>query len=292
MTTSAIPGAARADLDPERPRRVGSGPVLFSTCTDLVPARHHDPPWCWDVEGYYRELGVHWRAGKTELRRAYLVLDGPSSSRLTYVLAQLLDPETRRLYDRTLPGERFEDTYLAEQRQAQEQADYSGFMFAGWVLRTQYGQVGLTDAGLASVVGEQMGWGPDDVRLHGRQAVDSKEACEHHDGAPPPHEYPYGYYRWRSDSADEGLLAEWQRLLVAAASERGIHARLAVGIKGETPHPWVHARVGRVDVLFVDEHHQPDQHDAARAVALVAVITPSAAPMAQQTTAMSSEEQR
>lgn len=284
MTASPTRGAIESSRDPDRPWRVGDGPVLFSTCTDLVPLDHHDPPWSWDVEGYYRELGVGWRAGKDELRRAYLALDGSSSPRLTYVLAQLLDPETRRRYDRTPPDERFEDTYLAEHRQAQEQADYSEFMFAGWVLRTRHGKVGLTDAKLASVVGEQMGWGPDDVRLHGPQAVDSKDACEHHGEAPPPARYPYGYYRWRSDSDDEGLLAEWQRLLVSAASERGLHARLAVGIKGETPHPWVHARVGRVDVLFVDEHHRPDQHDATRAIDLVVEITPSAAPMAHQTT--------
>lgn len=284
MTASPTRGAIESSRDPERPWRVGDGPVLFSTCVDLVPLGHYEPPWSWDVEGYYRELGVGWRAGKDELRRAYLALDGSSSPRLTYVLAQLLDPETRRRYDRTPPDERFEDTYLAEHRQAQEQADYSEFMFAGWVLRTRHGQVGLTDAKLASVVGEQMGWGPDDVRLHGPQAVDSKDACEHHGEAPPPAEYPYGYYRWRSDSDDERLLALWQRLLVSAASERGLHARLAVGIKGETPHPWVHATVGRVDVLLVDEHHWPDRHDATRAIDLVAVITPSAAPMAHQTT--------
>ena len=92
----------------EPPRRAGAGPAVFSTATALVP----DPQVCFDVNGYYRELGVHWRAGKAELRRAYLARDGQCSERLTYVLAMLLDPAIRRRYDRTPLGALFLDQYV------------------------------------------------------------------------------------------------------------------------------------------------------------------------------------
>jgi len=76
----------------ERPVRLGWGPARWSTSMALVPMDRV----CHDVNGYYRELGVDWRATKKELKEAYVERDGPNDARLTYVFKQLLDPLTPR----------------------------------------------------------------------------------------------------------------------------------------------------------------------------------------------------
>src|SRR5687768_9235720 len=68
----------------ETPVRLGWGPARWSTCTALVPVERV----CHDVNGYYRELGVDWRASRKELMQAYMEKDGQSSVRQTYVFKQ------------------------------------------------------------------------------------------------------------------------------------------------------------------------------------------------------------
>ena len=71
-------------------------PVIASSCKDL----ERRPSHCWDVCGYYRRLGVHWRATVKELRVAYNTIDPWSTQEpLRYALMQLLDPDVRRVYD-------------------------------------------------------------------------------------------------------------------------------------------------------------------------------------------------
>lgn len=94
--------------DPTEPILAGTGDPTFSTCVAVEPW----PTITWDVNGYYFELGVHHRATRAELRVAYQAKQGHRSERLTYILSQLLDPETRRAYDATSPDHVFVDDYV------------------------------------------------------------------------------------------------------------------------------------------------------------------------------------
>src|SRR5690348_4532650 len=85
----------------ETPVRLGWGPDRWSTSMALVPVERV----CHDVNGYYRELGVDWRATRKELLQAYLAKDGQSDVRLTYVFKQLLNPQVREAYDKSPKGE-------------------------------------------------------------------------------------------------------------------------------------------------------------------------------------------
>lgn len=223
-----------ADLD--RPRLEGDGPVEFSTCVDLaVP-----PGWVHDVNGYYRELGVSWRASRADLRRAYQRLEGYRSPRLTYVLSQLLNEATRRAYDRQPLGQPFPDRYVlraivreAQRRQA-ERATRAGLPVDDPV------------AALAQVLAG-MGYDvdPDRVDSAPEASDDVAPAREQH-----PQHFPYAYYLWRADGADHARLARWQLDLVRALSSRGVVARIAVGHVGEG-RPWHVQWVGGRFVAFM-----------------------------------------
>lgn len=94
--------------DKESPVRFGAGATTVSSCTDIALF----PSVCWDVNGYYRELGVFWKASKRELREAYQRSGGPSDARLTYVFRQLLQEHVRHEYDRMPLGSVFMDEYV------------------------------------------------------------------------------------------------------------------------------------------------------------------------------------
>ncbi len=250
VTTDLAPAAWPASLDPEAPYLVGRAPAAFSTAADLVV----DPQVCYDVNGYYADLGVHWRASRVELYRAYLAREGWTCPRLTYVLDQLLDRETRRRYDRTPLGRLFRDlavhAVIWRRLVAQAAGDDRRLWEAAALL-------GLVPADRA-------------------QSLD-QGSLEGEDGAAPPEQeiFPYGYYLWRAASAPPELLATWQARIVRAATEVGYVAQVAVGVVGRTPCPWVVARVGYLDVLFVHEDADPTEDMARQAVQRL--ITPCSA---------------
>lgn len=96
---------------PEEPYPFGSGTLVFSSCLALESW----PSVVWDVNGYYHELGVGFRASRYQLRLAYQARKGDMDGRLTYVFSQLLNSQTRRDYDATPLGHVFLDFYV-EQR--------------------------------------------------------------------------------------------------------------------------------------------------------------------------------
>ena len=96
--------------DPDKPFLVGFGPAEFSTSLAL----EHFPSIIWDVNGYYRDLGVHPKASRKELRQAYQALDGHSSNRLTMIMNILLDPKRRLLYDLAPFGSMYVDPEVDE----------------------------------------------------------------------------------------------------------------------------------------------------------------------------------
>jgi hypothetical protein len=243
------------------------GPVEFTTCTDLVVL----PEVIWDVNFYYRDLGVDPRATRQELKRAYLDGDGPSSGRKTYCLKQLLDPRIRYAYDRAPLGVRLIDDYVFAEakRQAinevarrrrvrpdQDDAEVLEEMQRRGIPRQAIStQAEYLDDTPEAVVDD----GPDGVQ-------DEASAREPEVVAPRVYPWQYAYYLWRSNCRDTERLREWQELLVTAFKTKGVTLRLAVGFHGRTPHPWFTYVVGYRLVVFLHESETPTA-EAARAVA-------------------------
>lgn len=76
----------------------------FSTSTDLVKV----PQVVWDVNGYYKSLGVPCDASRSEIRSAYQRCRGQESAWLTMVVKTLLGPE-RLDYDSVPLGQLYVD---------------------------------------------------------------------------------------------------------------------------------------------------------------------------------------
>jgi hypothetical protein len=84
----------------------GGGPDTCSSSQVLALT----PEICWDACGYYRRLGLHWKATRKQIRDALAksrALIGSGDAHLTYAASQLLNQEIRREYDRLPLGKMF-----------------------------------------------------------------------------------------------------------------------------------------------------------------------------------------
>ena len=219
----------------ERPARLGWGPDRWSTSTALVPVERV----CHDVNGYYRELGVDWRATKAELKEAYVALDGPNNARLTY--------------DRCRKGEVFLDDYTEEDlkaRAARESSERSvrlGTPVSSDDVLEEWGYVTLDE--------EEV----DNVRAT-RQDQRRRRAAE----------WNYSYYAWKTRSfvQNEARLQEWQELLSAEAARRGTSPEMGIGV---TSDPTVSDQAFMMDyvhekpVLFFSTECEPTAEIASQA---------------------------
>jgi hypothetical protein len=228
----ALPAADRDGPAPWRAERLDDGlvrmrgylPAVASSCTDLEPR----PSFCWDVCGYYRRLGVHWKATLRELRVAYNTVDPrQTDARVMYAFNQLRDPEVRRLYDLMPLGGVFlldRDVNDAIKRAAARES----------ARRAGHGEEG----GRADVLRE---WGMDEV-----SPEESQERAVA--ASLPPALRPrswgssWGWYAlvrpgtdWaRMPESEE--MGEWQAMIAAALARRGIKIMFAVGAHdGEFP---------------------------------------------------------
>lgn len=233
------------------PQQIGRFPT-FSTCTALTT----QPVWCADVNGYYRTLGVHWRATKKQLRFAFLELGPMPTAYQMYVLKQLLNDKIRRAYDMTPLGTPFlHDDYMqaAIKAKASEEArrrtEAGVHTTAEDVVREQYDYVKEEET--PSQVVDEDGSNPEDAELS--------------DPASTVTPWPWGYYVWKSKADNTETLREWQELLVRAFSERGESVDLAVGFVGRMAHRYVVARVGTRHVIFLGDEHSPTEELAGSA---------------------------
>jgi hypothetical protein len=96
--------------DPERPVLVGMGPVEASTNMSM----EQWPSIVYDTNLFYRDMGVHFRATRATIRRAYQDLGGEANVRLTMIAGVLLNPERRLAYDRVPLGRLFFDDEIEE----------------------------------------------------------------------------------------------------------------------------------------------------------------------------------
>lgn len=201
-------------------------PDLASSCTDLALL----PEICWDVCGYYRDLGVHWQASRRELRQAYHARGGPDSPRLTYVLKQLTRDggAVRRRYDLCGLGQGFledEDTWQDLKRQAMR------------IARSHNAAGGreITEEEILAAM---------DIRVRRKDQEAVMEALE----APAeqatyvtgndPWLERWGWYGtnlWQVPAHAGKYLGEWQRLLAGELAARGIRTCFAVGLDPDLP---------------------------------------------------------
>lgn len=170
----------------------------------------------WDVNGYYKALGVSPYATRRELMQGYVAKDGQSSTYLTYVFKQLLNPETRKAYDTTPLGERYLDEYFQEElrRNAAKTA----------MERSKTGR---------AVTGQDIldEWG---FELQSEEPGGS-EIPDFHPPRRRSRTFEFGYYAWMTSGylQDEEKLAEWQSILVSEAAQMGITTRIAIGVTGQ-----------------------------------------------------------
>jgi hypothetical protein len=223
-------------IDEARPYLTGEGPTVFPTTTAVVPAH----PICWDVNGYYRELGVDPRATKAQLRQAYQDAGGPDSARLTYVLCQLLDPEIRAAYDRMPLGSKLTDDYVLQE------------LLEVAAVRT----FGKSNEVLTGIL---------NMPLKDRLLLDNAISLGK-PGGTRSQDFGYSYYLYRTAITETDRLWKWQLLLVGAARQLQIDLSVAVGFHGAHEAPWIVRRVGYRDVLFLHETHEPTPEDATDAL--------------------------
>lgn len=249
---SVLDAAGVPPEPPDKPFRQGWGPTRCSSETSLDIT----PRICWDVNGYYRGLGVHWKASRKELGDAFLAKNGHASPWLSYVLSQLLSAGVRRAYDRSPPGEPFLDDDFVQadlKRQAYEEARRRT-MSEG--VETHRDQV-LREWGLSAVK-------PDDANEQDR--VDSDESVRQDEPRHSQERWEWGFYLWRTVTGSPASLRRWQELLLYELSILGSTVRFSVGMIGKETVPYVLHSDERDFIFFLNEECLPTPELAARAV--------------------------
>lgn len=217
----------------------GFGPIEATSCTALTVS----PLVIWDVNGYYRSLGVHSRATRAELRIAFHEVDGGNSEYLTYVLQQLLDPEVRAEYDRLPLGELLIDKFVsaAIKRSAYEEA------------KRRAGGTAFAEADVQKVMGER---GFDLAPEKPEPTVRGDSYSE------PVDEWRWSYYMDRVVCHDVERLALWQSMLITSLSSLGVVRRFAVGFTEQhdtSTKSFTRTENGGIVVAYLGALTQPTQ---------------------------------
>lgn len=255
-----------------RPSRRGGRAENASSDTRLEP---YPSAWCWDVCGYYRILGVHWKATRKELRDAYQRKNGEKHYLIRYALSQLLDRDLRREYDALPLGTVWlKDRYVQEfikKRAADEARARSDRPRRWWGSQNPDSAVTPED-----ILGE---WGfgldrhpqPDDdeeasALLPSRPAL-SQAGSSRWPEQPWTSRWSYYELGWPSQSR-VAMLPAWQDLLLRELGRHGIRISFAVGAAGkDNPEGFVVLRSPSTGSLIIClAGDAPSRAWAARAV--------------------------
>jgi hypothetical protein len=211
--------------------RASWGDIDMSTSKTLMLV----PRFVWDVNGYYRALGIGWpfKPTKKELRLAYLERDGESSEYLTYVMKMLIGRKTRLLYDAMPLGKRFRDKYVIME-------EYEALKEAAKELSEEEGRLVTVDE-----VKERYG-DPD------------KEVARPQLNTPRPIDtWDWGHYALRSRHPEVEPLREWQRMLVDTFYKAGLVETISIGYIGNSPEDVVVKKYDGRIVIFLNEETPP-----------------------------------
>lgn len=221
--------------------KVMFGPLTCSTSTVLdIPNRI-----IWDCNGYYRALGVDPRATRAQLREAYHEADGGNSDYLTYVLQQLLDAETRRIYDGLPLGEFLIDKFI---NYALKQAAIKEAI-----------RRSLIDGQPADAVKvmDEMGY---KVVQHPEDEKDRPPAVGGHRQTDLDDEWRYSYFLHKVRCYDTEILRDWQHMVISALSEVGVTMQIAVGFTSQndtTPKAWTRTEEASIMVAYLGATTKP-----------------------------------
>jgi hypothetical protein len=219
--------------DRPKPRAIEAGPMEFSTCVALQAW----PMVVWDVNAYYAELGVSFRATWREIREAYQRLRGDASERLTYIVKQLLDPGIRATYDACQPGSVFFDRYIAEYVKGQMLADQMA----------EHGRILTFDDQIAQDLHSI------DLSQYMDRPFDMVPPMSHNEAS----RWRWGFYLWASDDYNTDKLRQWQGLLVSALARKGVVLQLSIGLVGGSAEPMRVEAVGYRVVAFLGDTESP-----------------------------------
>ncbi len=190
------------------------------------------PRLVWDVNGYYRDLGIGWpfKPSKSDLRVAYHQKKGWESHHLTYVLKQLLDPEVRAKYDARPLGKFMRDRYvIAAEMRALSRAAAKESSGRGEVIT------------VGDLIRE------DEEKF---PSVDPQKPVRVSD-------WNWGYYLLKSREYESTNLIKWQEMLVREFAVRGMVVVVSIGYIGETRKKFdVHSYDGHT-IIFLAENEEP-----------------------------------
>lgn len=233
------------DRDNTAPIAVPAGPFEFST----THALERWPTIVWDVNCYYADLKVGYRATRGELKRAYQRLRGWGSTRLTYILRQLLNPEVRSAYDACKPGEVFFDQYIAKWFHDEVLAD------------------SVREEGRLLTLDERIARGQEEMDLTelldkpfdvvgSMMANDAKGVDKQRIPGVPLSSWKWGYYLHNASVHNIGLLRSWQNALLSAPVSKPPF--LSVGLSSFTDKSPIKLLViGYRTVAFIRENEPP-----------------------------------
>lgn len=190
------------------------------------------PKVVWDVNGYYRSLGITWpfTPTKKELREGYQAADGQSSERLTYNFKQLLDPSIRAEYDAMPLGSHYRDKYAVEE-------DVRKLSSLAKKLSEDEGRMVTIDELL-------------DEAERSRPKLPPQPESDHR-------VWDWGFYALQSRKYDSEPLEEWQQYLTKAFSAAGLEEVISIGYIGKTEEPATIRHHDNRTVIFLNENTHP-----------------------------------
>lgn len=208
--------------------------ITFSSGQNLVLYA----PTVWDVNGYYRDLGVPTDADRGQLRRGYqdrIERGEGDPERLTFVLKQLLNPEIRAAYDACEIGQLFFDEYLKAvvMKRIRDEA----------MAKLQASEEDVDDLEM-----------PDfsEALNQAVQVLDSDG-----DGDQDAPHIAWGYFLWNSFCTAQDKLSIWRSMVSEALWRRGVVRQVAVGYRGASAPPASVETVGDVTVVFLSDEIEP-----------------------------------
>lgn len=233
---------------------VNRGPFAWSTDQTIM---RRPSVICWDVNGYYRDLGIappYVHATSREIREAYLAKDGPNSARLTQAFTVFLNPAEKAFYDALPLGQKYPDPDVLLEEKLASLDKGEGVVVEATVV----------DGNVVYEVPEGYEVDP----RHAPGSLDNGTSSSKDGGRSAKDTYyPYTILLWDTPTFDSRVLERWQTLLCSAARE-ALHTPGQIGLGvTEGKGGWVIGTSLGTTVIFVDRWDPPSLSVAREMIA-------------------------